>query len=107
MTRSTNPQPGPYLLRGSLITLRRKCGKPNCRCAKGAPHETPALSYSVGGTTRMLTLRRQDTREVRAALRRYQKVLKDLERQSLTAVRELRRRIQKEKRAQQHDGQNR
>ncbi len=33
------------LLRGALFTLRRKCGKPTCRCATGEPHETPALAY--------------------------------------------------------------
>jgi hypothetical protein len=47
---------GPRVLPGSLITLRRKCGKANCRCASGTPHETPALSYSVAGRTRILTL---------------------------------------------------
>ena len=37
------------VLRGSLVVLKRKCGKSNCRCAKGEPHQTPALSYSVRG----------------------------------------------------------
>ena len=27
------------LLPGSLYTLRRKCGKPNCRCSRGELHE--------------------------------------------------------------------
>jgi hypothetical protein len=40
----------PQLPRGSLVTLRRRCGKPSCRCADGERlHETPALSYSDGG----------------------------------------------------------
>ena len=43
------------LVRGSLITLRRKCGTPTCSCAKGQPHESPALSYSIAGATKMLT----------------------------------------------------
>src|ERR1035441_7432817 len=47
----------PRVLPGSLITLRRKCGKASCRCAPGDPHESPALSYSVAGRTKMLTLR--------------------------------------------------
>ena len=43
----------PGLLRGSLVTLRRRCGKPSCRCAVGEQlHETPALSHSEGGRTR-------------------------------------------------------
>jgi hypothetical protein len=33
---------------------RRKCGKASCRCAAGAPHESPALSYSVAGRTKIL-----------------------------------------------------
>lgn len=33
------------LLPGSLYTLRRKCGKPNCRCAGGQLHESTVLSY--------------------------------------------------------------
>jgi predicted nucleotidyltransferase len=40
------PVPPIPLLRGTLITFRRKCGKAGCHCAgkKGTPHESPALS---------------------------------------------------------------
>lgn len=33
----SNKQPEriPQMLRGSLVTLRRRCGKPSCRCAEG------------------------------------------------------------------------
>ena len=31
------------LLPGSLYTLRRKCGKPNCRCSRGELHEGTVL----------------------------------------------------------------
>lgn len=33
------------LLPGSLYTLRRRCGKPNCRCAEGQLHASTVLSY--------------------------------------------------------------
>jgi hypothetical protein len=34
----------PRMLRGSLVTLRRRCGKPGCHCAEGQQrHEAPAL----------------------------------------------------------------
>ena len=37
----------PRLVRGSVVTHRRRCGKPNCRCADGeALHESTVLSYS-------------------------------------------------------------
>lgn len=72
----------PRVLPGSLITLRRKCGKAGCRCATGAPHETPALSYSVAGRTRMLTLTAQEVPAVAAAVARYRKAVTDLEAQA-------------------------
>lgn len=61
----------PELLRGSLFVLRRKCGKPGCRCASGEPHETPALAYPADGRTKTLTLRADDVAAVTAALERY------------------------------------
>ncbi|MGB8380455.1 MAG: DUF6788 family protein [Dermatophilaceae bacterium] len=70
----SNKQPEriPQLLRGSLVTLRRRCGKPSCRCADGEQlHEAPALSYSQDGRTRMLTLTDADVPGVTAALERY------------------------------------
>ena len=37
------------VLPGSLYTLRRKCGKPNCHCARGELHESTVLSYRGQG----------------------------------------------------------
>lgn len=79
----------PELLRGSVITLRRKCGKPNCRCADGEPHETPALSYSEGGRTKTVTLRADEVAAVEAALARYEAARQQLEEQALAGIRAL------------------
>lgn len=69
----------PRLLPGSLITLRRKCGKAGCHCATGEPHESPALSYSVAGRTKILTLAPEEVPAVAAAVARYRKTVTDLE----------------------------
>ena len=82
------------LLRGSLIVLRRRCGKPACHCAQGSPHTTPALSYSDQGKTRIITLRPADLPEVRAALRRYHQAQTQLERQAAAGLRQLTRQQQ-------------
>ena len=37
------------LLPGSLYTLRRRCGKPNCHCAQGELHASTVLSYRGQG----------------------------------------------------------
>ncbi|HVM00128.1 MAG TPA: DUF6788 family protein [Egibacteraceae bacterium] len=69
----------PRVLPGSLITLRRKCGKATCRCAAGAPHESPALSYSVAGRTKILTLAAEEVAAVAAAVARYRQAVTALE----------------------------
>ena len=60
------------MLRGSLTTLRRRCGKPSCRCASGAPHESPALTFTEAGRTTTITLAASEIEEVAAALARYE-----------------------------------
>ena len=75
------------LLRGSLITLRRKCGKPTCSCADGDMHTTPALSYSVKGKTRILTLRSCDVPTIRRALMNYRRAVAELEKKALSGIR--------------------
>jgi len=65
------PRP-PRLVRGSLVTLRRRCGKAACRCADGEQlHANPALSLSEGGRTRIVALRPDDVATVAKALARY------------------------------------
>jgi len=75
------------LLRGSLITLKRKCGKPTCSCADGEMHTTPALSYSVKGKTRILTLRSVDVPAVKRGLMNYRMAVAELENKALSGIR--------------------
>jgi len=77
------------LLRGSLITLRRRCGKKNCHCRQDQPHETPALSFSQAGKTRILTLPQDLVPPVRAAVQRYQRARTALEKQGNSGLRQL------------------
>jgi len=72
--------PGPRLVRGSVVTHRRRCGKPNCRCADGnAWHEATVLSYSEGGRTRFVMLPAAEVAAVRAAVDRYRAAQAKLE----------------------------
>jgi hypothetical protein len=38
-----------HMIHGSLVTSFMKCGKPNCRCAKGEGHKTLRLSSFYHG----------------------------------------------------------
>ena len=42
------------VIRGTLLVRKRKCGKANCRCAKGEGHESLFLVISENGRTRQL-----------------------------------------------------
>jgi hypothetical protein len=91
----------PRVLPGSLITMRRKCGRANCRCAAGEPHESPALSYSVEGRTKMLTLRPEEVPEVARAVARYRKAVNDLETEAKGELADLLARVAARRQSQQ------
>ena len=42
----------PEFLRGSVVLMKRACGRPHCRrCASGKRHPTWVLTYSQAGKT--------------------------------------------------------
>lgn len=82
----------PRMLRGTLITMRRKCGKPTCRCAQGQLHEGPALSVSVSGKSITITFQPADVPLVEAALERYRVKQESLKEQATAGVSALRAR---------------
>lgn len=51
---------------GSLYLLRRRCGKPTCRCRQGALHATWVVTRSEGGRMRLYRVPEPE----RAAVRR-------------------------------------
>src|SRR3970040_1429917 len=81
------------VLRGTLYVLRRKCGKANCRCADGDPHESPALAYPAAGTTKTLTLSDAEADLVREALQRYDRAKAELDAAAEAGMAALRQRI--------------
>ena len=61
---------------GCLYRLRRKCGKPTCRCAQGELHETWALTRSEQGQARLYSVpaeERATLRDRTLQYRRYQR----------------------------------
>ena len=94
------------LLPGSLYTLRRRCGKPNCRCADGELHASTVLSYRGQGRAQNITPapeHLQGVRELTDAYRRFRQArtqLLRLQRQLLTLLDRL-------EAARVHDGERR
>jgi len=64
------------MVQGSFYLLRRKCGKPNCRCAAGQLHASYVLTRSEAGRDRLYPVPKEQRAEVRkwaAEYRRYQR----------------------------------
>lgn len=61
---------------GSFYLLRRKCGKPSCRCARGQLHAVWVLTRSQNGKHQLYPVppaQRAEIRQRAAAWRRYQR----------------------------------
>ncbi len=80
------------LLPGSLYTLRRRCGKPSCHCARGELHASTVLSYRGQGRPQNITPPEAQLDEVRKltdAYRRFRQArtqLLRLQKQLLTLL---------------------
>lgn len=64
------------LVKGTVYTLRRKCSKPSCRCARGERHATVVLTASIGGKTRLWTIPQERIEEIRERTEHYRRFRK-------------------------------
>jgi hypothetical protein len=58
---------------GSLYLLRRKCGKPNCRCAQGQLHASWVLTRSESGQSRLYSVAKDQRGRLRPLTREYRR----------------------------------
>lgn len=62
------------VLRGSFLQREIRCGKPTCRCAKGAGHPILYLTVTFpGGRTQQVTVPRDLARTVQRWIRNYRR----------------------------------
>lgn len=62
------------VIKGSVYELKRKCGKPGCKCAQGELHSRMVISSSEKGKTRLSVIPRGSLVEVQIKVRRYQEL---------------------------------
>ncbi|NQT50576.1 hypothetical protein HQ576_00910 [bacterium] len=62
------------LIDGSLVVIRRRCGNPNCRCARGHKHPAHYLTRKVAGKTVSLYIPVDLVDEVRAWHNEYRRL---------------------------------
>jgi hypothetical protein len=62
------------VIKGTVYELKRKCGKPGCKCAQGELHTSMVVSASEGGKTRLQVIAQGSLVEVQTKVRRYQEL---------------------------------
>ncbi len=62
------------VIKGSVYELKRKCGKPGCRCAQGQLHRRMVVSASEKGRTRLRVIPHGFLVEVQGKVRGYQEL---------------------------------
>lgn len=60
------------VIKGSVYELKRKCGKPGCKCVQGELHRRMVVSASEKGKTRLRVIPSGFLIEVQGKVRRYQ-----------------------------------
>lgn len=62
------------ILRGSIVVVKRVCGKPSCRCLKGHKHRALYISQSQKGRPRLVYIPQHSEAEVRSLIQNHQKM---------------------------------
>ena len=81
----------PGVIRGTLVLVKRSCGKPRCRCQKDSPHKSLYISQSHKSKTRMIYVPRYAEEKARAWVAGYhalKSLLEDLSEVHLKLLRE-------------------
>lgn len=88
----------PPMVRGIVYELKRKCGKPTCRCTRGELHRSQCLSYYAGkGARKLVTLKGGEVERYRQSTKNYQRFYRararfvQLSRQIVEELREIER----------------
>jgi hypothetical protein len=68
----------PFVL-GSLVTMKRTCGKPGCKCTRGELHPGLYLALRVGGKRKMIHVPQSMQQPIRQWVANYQEAWRLME----------------------------
>jgi hypothetical protein len=97
---------GERLMRGSIVERRRRCGRPNCACARDlkAWHKGKVLTVHLAGRTHALHLRPEEEARVQEAITAYGRVWEIINGLTGCELRDLRREGRERRRARRRAG---
>ena len=62
------------LVAAALCKVNRRCGNPNCKCARGEFHSAHVLTYKVKGKTKVVHVPKEMVEEVRRWVQEHKRV---------------------------------
>ncbi|KAF0119119.1 MAG: hypothetical protein FD151_2067 [bacterium] len=62
------------LIKGSLVTLTRRCGKPNCKCTRGERHQGLFLSFNIKQKSHLLYIPKKLIKKITAMVNNHKKL---------------------------------
>ena len=65
---------GNDIIRGSVVSMARRCGKSGCRCSQGEKHVSLYLSVKIKGKRRLVYIPASLEEEVRSRVDAYREV---------------------------------
>ena len=77
------------LLRGSLVTMRRRCGTPSCHCVDGEKHASLYLAIRRGKQRKMIYIPSELEQQVREWVQSSQEIDRLLELMSQSCLEQL------------------
>jgi len=94
------------LMRGSLVERLRRCGRPNCACARdpGKRHGGKFLTVQLDGRTHARHVRPEDEAKVRAALGAYTTLWNVINELTACELSDLKREARERRRARRRRG---
>ncbi len=63
------------VIKGSIIEMKRYCGKKNCKCIKTkTPHKSLFLSFKYKGKTKMIPIKKEQIPEIKSRISSYKEL---------------------------------
>jgi hypothetical protein len=89
------------LMRGSIVERLRRCGRPNCACARDAKarHGGKVLAVHLEGRVRVVPLRAEDEPGVRQAVEAYGRLWDVINGLTACELSDLRRQVRERRRS--------
>lgn len=66
-------------IRGNLVNMRRVCGNPNCKCARGEKHESLYIHAFKGGKQKMIYIPKNLESTIKYWVERHHKIVELIE----------------------------